>query len=41
MDWIHLPQDKEQWQALLNTVMSFQIPWNVGKLLSSLETDVF
>jgi hypothetical protein len=31
MDWIRLPQDKDQWQALVNVVMSFKIPRNVGK----------
>jgi hypothetical protein len=26
MDWIYLPQDKEQWRALVNTVMNLRIP---------------
>jgi hypothetical protein len=25
-DWIHLAQDWDQWQALVNTVMNLQIP---------------
>jgi hypothetical protein len=25
MDWIHLAQDKEQWTALLNTVMNLGV----------------
>jgi hypothetical protein len=26
MDWIDLAQDREQWRALVNTVMSFWVP---------------
>jgi hypothetical protein len=26
MDWIHLAQDRVQWRALVNTVMSLQGP---------------
>jgi hypothetical protein len=25
-DWIHLPQDSDQWQALANAVMNLRIP---------------
>jgi hypothetical protein len=25
-DWIHVPQDRVQWQALVNTVMYLQVP---------------
>jgi hypothetical protein len=35
LDWIDLAQDKEQWLSLVKTVMNFQVPYNVGKLLSS------
>jgi hypothetical protein len=31
MDWIHLDQDRDEWQALVNTVMKFQVPQNIGK----------
>jgi hypothetical protein len=26
MDWIDLAQDKDQWRALVNTVMKFRFP---------------
>jgi hypothetical protein len=35
MDWIHLAQDMDPWRALMNTVMHFRVPYNVGKSLSS------
>jgi len=25
-DWVHLAQDRDQWQALVNTVMNLQVP---------------
>jgi hypothetical protein len=25
-DWVHLAQDRDQWLAVLNTVMNLQIP---------------
>jgi hypothetical protein len=34
MDWIHLAEDKDQWRALVNTVMNLRVQQNVGKLLS-------
>jgi hypothetical protein len=35
MDLIDLVQDRDQWRALVNTVMNLRIPQNAGKFLSS------
>jgi hypothetical protein len=26
MDWIDMPRDRDEWRALVNTVMNLQIP---------------
>jgi hypothetical protein len=35
MDWIDLAQDRGQWITLVNMVMKFRVPYNIGKFLSS------
>jgi hypothetical protein len=39
MDWIDLAEDREQWKALVNTVMTIRVRSNVGKFLSNCTTD--
>jgi hypothetical protein len=35
MDWIDVVQDRDQWMALVNTVMNLRVPQNAWKFLSS------
>jgi hypothetical protein len=41
MDWIDLAQDRDQWRALVNTIMNLQVPYSFGKFLSSCATGGF
>jgi hypothetical protein len=33
LDWIYLAQDRNQWRALVNTIMNLRVAQNVGMLL--------
>jgi hypothetical protein len=35
MDWIHLAQDRDQWQGLVNMIMKLQAPKKMGNFLTS------
>jgi phenylalanine-4-hydroxylase len=35
VDWIHLSQDRNMWQALVDMVMNLQMPQNAGNFLTS------
>jgi hypothetical protein len=35
MDWIDPAKDRDQWRALVNTVMNLWVPSNLGKFLRS------
>jgi hypothetical protein len=32
MDWIDLAEDRDQWRAVVNTVMNCRVALNVGQL---------
>jgi hypothetical protein len=41
MDWIDVAQDRDQWKALVNMALSFQVPSSVGKFLNNCTTGGF
>jgi hypothetical protein len=34
MNWIDMAQDRDQWRALVNTILNLRVPSNSGKFLS-------
>jgi hypothetical protein len=40
-DWINLAVDRNQWRALVNTVLNLRVPQNSEKFLSSWTTGGF
>jgi hypothetical protein len=41
MDWIHVTQNWDKWQTVLQTVMNLNVPWNGGNFLTIWETVSF
>jgi hypothetical protein len=35
VDWMHVAQDRDKWQALVNTTMNLQVPYNWRNSLTS------
>jgi hypothetical protein len=41
VDWLDLAQDRDQWRALVNTIMDIRVPQIIGKFFSSSATGGF
>jgi hypothetical protein len=41
VEWIHLVQDRDQWRALVNTVMSLRVTQQAGNIFLSIVTISF
>jgi hypothetical protein len=39
VDWIDMAQDRDQWRALVNTLLNLRVPYNAGKFLSGFTID--
>jgi hypothetical protein len=34
VDWMYMVQDRNKWQAFMNTVMNLQVPYKAGNFLT-------